>query len=86
MHKVQTNRSSVYLKSIMPSGSFSECQEECIHVITVLWPACTSSAKQSDQPRHTKIAAEPVSTIIISKAGTLNWKRKPPVANFNDNR
>ena len=75
---------------------------DCSHVLAVLmtledWilqglkdvpdqPACTSMPQQWDKPRGAKIEAEPVTTMVIAKPGTINRKRKPLTANFDDNR
>ena len=48
--------------------------------------ACKSKPQEWHKPRGSKIQAEPVSTMIIAKPRTVNRKRRPLVANFDDNR
>ena len=48
--------------------------------------ACTSAPQQWDKPRGSKIEPEPVSTMVIAKPGTTNRKKRPLIANFDDNR
>ena len=49
-------------------------------------PSCTSMPQSWDKPRGTKIAPEPVCTMVISKPGNTNRKKRPLVADFHDNR
>lgn len=49
-------------------------------------PASTSLPQQLDKPRGPKVLPEPVSQMVISRPGNINRKRKPVVANYNDNR
>ena len=91
----------LYLIKTMLSFHYS-AGGDCAHVLAVVlkltdWvlegmsdvpsqPACTSVPQQWDKPRGTRIEAEPVCTMVISKPGNTDRKKRPLTADFSDNR
>ncbi|KAJ8312189.1 hypothetical protein KUTeg_009562, partial [Tegillarca granosa] len=53
---------------------------------TVLYESCTNLPQTWDKPRGSKIKPELVSQMVVCKPTTVNRKRRPLMANFNDNR
>lgn len=49
-------------------------------------PSFTSQRQQWDKPRGPNVLPEPMSSMLISRLGNTNRKRKPVMAKYNDNR